>query len=626
MALSYVRSVASGSTDTFSVPFPYLDKSHVYVSIDGVELAPSAFTWPSDGSVKITAGNPTAGAIVERRRRTPDDPLVTFAPGNLEAADLNTGVLQPLFLAQEARDVTDDSGGRGWYTADLGPGGTITKGLELDLVVFDANGNIVPGSSLGFPAFGDSASRNVGTTAGTVAAGDDSRFSLAESALQPGDSVQDLEFLSPVTNAEPRGTQTRLRETYHIRDFHRAEDGDDYTNTIARWQSFVSGSINSPKLLITDGVYEHTNGGNWAKSNAEIKSDGSGRLRNLGTGDNFIVDAGNTDNIWNMLVEGNLLLEGGASSGHGARIRAIHHSEIGSLNVRGCGAAKAGIYMEFGVCSRLIRPIVSLNEGAWYDGAQPLYGLQLERRTGSVDPSPVAFSHVENPVIEHVQYGANLVNALGVRISNGTIEGCTAGGLVISTDSNENVIDRVNFEANNGFDIYCEGDNNEFQSVYSLGQLRDGPGVNDGLNLNGSARGNKVIGGVFNGIRLGASTFDNLLMGVAYNRYGNAVTPLNDLGTRNRMVGLYDMTNTVWHDAKRQRTVLTLTGSPFTYANTTANPEVVIINGGTVSAIDYINAGVGDTTGETHGTFYLFPGGALQIAYSSAPTVIVQRG
>lgn len=467
---------------------------------------------------------------------------------------------------------------------------------------------------------------DIGTTAGTVAAGDDSRFSLAESALQPGDSVQDLEFLSPVTDAEPRGTQTRLRETYHIRDFHRAEDGDDYTNTIARWQSFVSGSINSPKLLITDGVYEHTNGGNWAKSNAEIKSDGSGRLRNLGTGDNFIIDAGNTDNVWNMLVEGNLLLEGGASSGHGARIRAIHHSQIGSLNVRGCGATKAGIYMEFGVCSRLIRPIVSLNEAAWYDGAQPLYGLQLERRTGSVDPSPVSFSHVENPVIEHVQYGANLVNALGVRISNGTIEGCTAGGLLISTDSNENVIDRVNFEANNGFDIYCEGDNNEFRSVYSLGTVRDGSGPNDGVNLSGSARGNKILAGVFNGIILGAGTFDNLLMGAAYNRYGNVATPLNDLGTRNRMVGLYDMTNTVWHNAKRQRTALTVSGSPFTYTNTSANPEIVVVNGGTVTGIDYINAGVGDATGLTHGVFYLFSGGALQVTYSSTPTVIVQRG
>lgn len=466
-----------------------------------------------------------------------------------------------------------------------------------------------------------SADRTIALNAASIAS-----LALADTSVQPGDSVSDLNFLSQVPLAETRTTQARLRDTYHIKDFHRAEDGTDYTNTIARWQSFVSGSINTPKLMITDGVYEHTNGGNWAKSNVEIKSDGSGTLRNLGTGDNFIADAGNTDNVWNMLIEGNLLLEGDGSSGRGARIRAIHHSDIGSLNVRGCGSTKAAIYMEFGVCSRLIRPIVSLNEGAWYEGAQPLYGLELERRTGGVDPSPVAFSHVENPVIEHVQFGANLVNALGVRISNGTIEGCTSGGLLISTDSNENVIDRVNFEANNGFDIYCEGDNNEFRSVYSLGTLRDGSGPNDGVNLSGSARGNKILAGVFNGIILGASTFDNLLMGAAYNRYGNAVTPLNDMGTRNRMVGLYDMTNTVWHDAKRTRTVQTVGASPYTYMNNSANPEVVVVNGGTVTGIDYINAGVGDATGLIRGTFYLFPGGALSVAFSSAPTVIVQRG
>jgi hypothetical protein len=104
--------VASGSTDTFSVPFPYLDKTHVQIKRAGVLLVVTTdYTWVSASSIQLVAGNPAAGTIIERRRVTPVEPLTTFSPGNLDTTDLNVSELQPLYVAQEAADaVTDLSG------------------------------------------------------------------------------------------------------------------------------------------------------------------------------------------------------------------------------------------------------------------------------------------------------------------------------------------------------------------------------------------------------------------------------------------------------------------------------------------------------------------------------------
>jgi lysophospholipase L1-like esterase len=107
---SIARSTASGSTAVFSVPFPYLDKTHVQMRLQrGASCCGCDYTWPTASTVQITAGNPAAGTVVERKRVTPTDPLTIFAPGNLDTTDLNVGILQPLYVAQEATDAAGDT-------------------------------------------------------------------------------------------------------------------------------------------------------------------------------------------------------------------------------------------------------------------------------------------------------------------------------------------------------------------------------------------------------------------------------------------------------------------------------------------------------------------------------------
>jgi hypothetical protein len=106
MAFSRVQYSASGTTDTFAVTFPFLNRSHVKFLLNGVE-AIVAPTWLTDSSVKFDTA-PVAGTLVEIRRETPKAPLVTYNDGSvLTGADLNLAQRQSLYLVQELLDAYD---------------------------------------------------------------------------------------------------------------------------------------------------------------------------------------------------------------------------------------------------------------------------------------------------------------------------------------------------------------------------------------------------------------------------------------------------------------------------------------------------------------------------------------
>lgn len=68
----------------------------------------------------------------------------------------------------------------------------------------------------------------------------------------------------------------------------------------------------------------------------------------------------------------------------------------------------------------------------------------------------------------------------------------------------------------------------------------------------------------------------------------------------------------------------TVTASPYTYTNNTANDQSVIVQGGTVSLIQYIrNGGTPINVGTTAGMFSLSPLDSLRVTYTVAPTITV---
>ena len=72
----------------------------------------------------------------------------------------------------------------------------------------------------------------------------------------------------------------------------------------------------------------------------------------------------------------------------------------------------------------------------------------------------------------------------------------------------------------------------------------------------------------------------------------------------------------------RTRAGITVGASPYTYQNTSARHETVIVQGGTISLIDFsIDNTTFYNTGEVTGTYELEPGDALKVTYSVLPTM-----
>lgn len=102
---AFVHYAGDGSSGPFAIPFPYLDRAHIVVRVDGV-LTPATFA----GDAAVQLGAPAAvGAVVEIRRETPrDHPLVDFTDGAvLTESDLDRAILQQLYIAQETHDRLD---------------------------------------------------------------------------------------------------------------------------------------------------------------------------------------------------------------------------------------------------------------------------------------------------------------------------------------------------------------------------------------------------------------------------------------------------------------------------------------------------------------------------------------
>ena len=99
---------SDGLTSPLAVPFPYLDKTHVRVSVNGGSPLPStAYVWPTSGSIRLNTAVP-AGQSIRIYRSTPAAALTTYHPGTtLTKDDLETDSLQALFRLEEVESVAN---------------------------------------------------------------------------------------------------------------------------------------------------------------------------------------------------------------------------------------------------------------------------------------------------------------------------------------------------------------------------------------------------------------------------------------------------------------------------------------------------------------------------------------
>lgn len=97
---------ADGTTQEFPISFPFISRTHISVTVAGVE---ATFSFNNDSQISISTPSVNAGDMVIIKRNTSDTTrLVDYVDGsNLTEADLDLDSKQAFYMAQEALDETE---------------------------------------------------------------------------------------------------------------------------------------------------------------------------------------------------------------------------------------------------------------------------------------------------------------------------------------------------------------------------------------------------------------------------------------------------------------------------------------------------------------------------------------
>jgi hypothetical protein len=112
MAYSSVVYTGNGSGTLFAVTFPYLERSHVSVALNGVTT--TAFTWLSDSLIQMTSAPANGVSIRISRNSNRQARLTDFQDAqSLTEQALDYDANQCFYVAQEAYDAFSSAGGGG---------------------------------------------------------------------------------------------------------------------------------------------------------------------------------------------------------------------------------------------------------------------------------------------------------------------------------------------------------------------------------------------------------------------------------------------------------------------------------------------------------------------------------
>lgn len=324
-------------------------------------------------------------------------------------------------------------------------------------------------------------------------------------------------------------------------------------------------------LIFDEGTYNYSTSPNWAIQDSVVKFQGTVRLRNTGTGDCVIFDAGASSQfIYNLFwgYDNPPLIEGTSSTGDGVYIRSVHHSKIGG-NVRGCGAAAFNI--EFTVVNEY-NFTTSINEGAFFSGATPTKGIVITRRGAAELASDNIFY---NPIIEGVsEEGIYIDWGLMNHFISGTSEGNTLTNIECTLNARDNKFNGIDLEVpGNGKGIVDAGRRNTYNEV-----------LNDSsTEITSTAIGCTLRGGIYDSItNAGRATVVEDLS------YGSGAGEWSDTGTETTVREIYDLESASFKEDNYTRGMLDTTKEVVlgAFAAPSTVPGSVTKSVGTITGIE----------------------------------------
>lgn len=404
----------------------------------------------------------------------------------------------------------------------------------------------------------------------------------------------------------------KLAKTASLTVKHFGAKGDgvtDDTTALTNARNHIAGVGNAPRLVFPSGTYKYATSPNWAIQDAEIVAEGEVRLICTGTGHAVVFDAGGlASNLVYNVTFGRFIVAAATGGLDAVYVRSVHHSTI-DIKVEGCGTGRAGLRVEFAVCTRFPRLTVSTNEGAPPAGSSvPYYGAVLTSRLAGESCSYCVF---DTPVLEGLTTGIFADVALGNLFNGGTSEGHSQYGIFLTPNASNNKLIGVDFEANGSPDIYCQGYSNSFVECDTATRVT--------FDTNSST--NTLQGGNHNSIAIVASAPRNMILNVRYNKLNNAATLVDD-GAETRLSNNLNVGAGTMHDAVPAAIVVAVGASPFTYTNTRGTDVIALVEGGTVTGLTFTFAGV--TRNLPYPGPILLPSEAsMVITHTTAPNLTV---
>jgi hypothetical protein len=232
MATTQNTFTGNGSTVLFSFTFPYLDESHIKVSLNGSNT--TAYTLANATTIQMNTAPANGVAIRVYRETELVDLNSTFFSGSaIRAQDLNDNFLQSLYLTQETRDITVDAS-----TGNIADGSIGSSKLAAGSVTADKL-----------------AAESVTTTAiapGAVTESDLASSAVTDIKVAPSAGIQatKLSFTNTGTGANARTVASKLSDLVSVKDFGAVGDG------IADDTSAIQEAINAANVVfIPPGTY-----------------------------------------------------------------------------------------------------------------------------------------------------------------------------------------------------------------------------------------------------------------------------------------------------------------------------------------------------------------------------------
>jgi hypothetical protein len=395
----------------------------------------------------------------------------------------------------------------------------------------------------------------------------------------------------------------------NVRDFGAVGNGvaDD---TVALQAARDHIATTGQQLVFPAGTYKYSVSPNWAIQDAQIVAQGEVRLVCTGNGHAVIFDAGpnSGDFIYNVTF-GRFIVAASSSGLDGVYLRSVHHSVI-DVKINGSGTGRAGLRVEFAVCTSFPNLTVSVNEGDMppVGSSTPYYGMVLTQRLTGEAASYCVFN---TPVIEGVTQGIFLDYALGNLFLGGTSEGNSQYGIFLTPNASNTKMFGTDFEENGAPDIYCQGYSNSFIEC----------DTSSSVVFDTNSRTNTLQGGNHNSIAIDASAPRNMILNVRYNKLNNGAT-LVDNGAETRLSNTLNVGAGVMSDAIPEALVIAVGASPFTYINTRGTDVIALVEGGTVTGLTFTFAGA--TRNVPYTGFILLPSeSSTTITYTSIPNLTV---